>query len=116
MSYCALSQHASYLVTRKRKSKMAPPKKKKKIPKCKKKKFLSQRGKKSDGDSEYCPSSKEDTKCKQLEFDGLEVELERRLFVCESTQLMDMVKQINASSKCSTPECSGEYLLFYFLP
>ena len=47
MSYCAHSQHASYLVTRKRKSKMAPPKKKKKIPKCKKKKFLSQRGKKS---------------------------------------------------------------------
>ena len=77
---------------------MAPPKKKKKIPKCKKKKFLSQRGKKSDGDSEYCPSSKEDTKCKQLEFDGLEVELERRLFVCESTQLMDMVKQINSFS------------------
>lgn len=70
----------------------------------------------TDGDSEYCPSSEEDTKCKQLESDGLEVELERRLFVCESTQLMDMVKQINASSKCSTPECSGEYLLFYFLP
>ena len=59
-------------------------------------------------DSEYYPSSGEDTKCKQLELDGLEVELERRLFVCESTQLMDMVEQINASSKCSTPECSGE--------
>ena len=59
-------------------------------------------------DSEYYPSSGEDTKCEQLELDGLEVELERRLFVCESTQLMDMVEQINASSKCSTPECSGE--------
>ena len=58
--------------------------------------------------TEYCPSSEENTKCKQLELDGLEVELERRLFVCESTQLMDMVEQINASSKCSTPECSGE--------
>ena len=63
----------------------------------------------TDGDdSEYCPSSEENTKCKQLELDGLEVELERRLFVCESTQLMDMVEQINASSKCSTPGCSGE--------
>lgn len=59
-------------------------------------------------DSEYYPSSEEDMKCKQPELDGLEVELERRLFVCESTQLMDMVEQINASSKCSTPECSGE--------
>ena len=40
----------------------------------------------TDGDdSEYCPSSEENTKCKQLELDGLEVELERRLFVCEST-------------------------------
>ena len=63
----------------------------------------------TDGDdSEYYLSSEEDIKCKQLELDGLEVELERRLFVCESTQLMDMVEQINASSKCSTPECSGE--------
>ena len=59
-------------------------------------------------DSEDCPSSGEDTKCKQFELDGLEVELERRLFVCESTQLMDMVEQINALSKCPTPECSGE--------
>ena len=67
----------------------------------------------TDGDdSEFYLSSEEDFKCKKpvekRELDGLEVELERRLFVCESTQLMDMVEQINASSKCLTPECSGE--------
>ena len=35
------------------------------------------------------------------------LEIERRLFVCESTQLMNMVEQINATSQCSTPECNG---------
>ena len=49
-------------------------------------------------DSEYYQSSRGDTKCKQLGLDGLEVELERRLFVCESTQLMGGL----------TPECTGE--------
>lgn len=36
---------------------------------------------------------------------GIEIEL--RLFVCESTQLMDMVEQLNATSKCSTNICNG---------
>ena len=36
------------------------------------------------------------------------VEVERRLFVCESTQLMDLIHQINSSSKCSTPDCNGK--------
>ena len=60
-------------------------------------------------DLEYWLSSEEDMKHKQRESEeqGLEVEMERRLFMCESIQLMDMVEQINASSKCSTPECSG---------
>lgn len=35
------------------------------------------------------------------------VEIERLLFVCESTQLMDMMEQINATSHCLTPECCG---------
>jgi len=39
---------------------------------------------------------------------GLEVEC--RLFVCESMQLMDMVKQINATSKCPTPDCNGGFI------
>lgn len=42
----------------------------------------------------------------QTETTGLEVE--RRLFVCESTQLMDLIHQINSSSKCSTPDCNGK--------
>ena len=35
------------------------------------------------------------------------IEIERRLFVCESTQVMDMVEQFNATSKCSTDSCNG---------
>ena len=59
-------------------------------------------------DSEFYATSEEDIECKQLKLEGVEVELERRLFGCESTQLTDLVEQINASSKCSTPECSGQ--------
>lgn len=71
----------------------------------------------TDGDdSEFCPSAEEDLKSTKPSgervLEGLEVELERRLFVCESTQLMDMVEQINGSSKCLTPECSGEQMIF----
>ena len=36
---------------------------------------------------------------------GIEIEL--RLFVCESTRVMDMVEQFNATSKCSTDSCNG---------
>ena len=58
-------------------------------------------------DSEFYPSSEKDIKCNQLKLEGLEVEL-KRLFVCQSTQLTDMVERMNASLKCSTPECRGE--------
>ena len=36
-------------------------------------------------------------------------EMERRLFVSESTQLMDFVQQINKTSKCFTPNCNGKF-------
>lgn len=61
-------------------------------------------------DSEYDPHSDEDKGKGNLlcgsRTKGLEVE--RRFFVCESTQLMDMIHQINSTSKCSTPKCNGK--------
>ena len=39
--------------------------------------------------------------------------MERRLFVCESTQLMDLVNQINYCSRCATIDCNSTlYILF----
>ena len=35
-------------------------------------------------------------------------DMERRLFVCESSQLMDLVQQINDTSKSSTANCNGK--------
>ena len=60
--------------------------------------------------TEYLPSSEEekDEKQKFVADESVGLEVERRLFVCKSTQLMDMVEQINVTSKCSTPECHGE--------
>ena len=66
--------------------------------------------------------SSEDTKSEESEFlpsceeDDFELpvkigeEMERRLFVCESTQLMDMVDQINQTCKCSTSDCNGKLI------
>ena len=60
--------------------------------------------------TEYLPSSEEEKDEKQtfVADESVGLEVERRLFVCKSTQLMDMVEQINVTSKCSTPECHGE--------
>lgn len=55
--------------------------------------------------SEFNPSDDEkkpEPSCKRIG-----VAVERRFFVCESTQLMDMVEQINSTSRCSTPDCNG---------
>ena len=71
----------------------------------------------SDGDDEdYCEDDRDAKKWKLQSSDEPDessdknkgcLEIERRLFVCESTQRMDVVKQINATSQCSTPECNG---------
>ena len=37
------------------------------------------------------------------------LEVEHRLFVCETTQLTDFVDKINETSCCSTPDCDGMY-------
>jgi len=37
-----------------------------------------------------------------------EMEMERRFFVCESTQITKLIDQVNSTSKCSTPDCNGE--------
>ena len=41
-------------------------------------------------------------------------EMERQLFVCELSQLMALVQQINDTSKCSTSDCNGKFLYFFF--
>ena len=44
------------------------------------------------------------------------LEVEHRLFVCETTQLTDFVDKINETSCCSTPDCDGMYRsVDYFL-
>ena len=58
-----------------------------------------------DDDSDYVPSSEENTSMVRSNKDNQNVE--RRLFVCESTQVADLVNQINTTSKCSTKDCNG---------
>jgi hypothetical protein len=41
--------------------------------------------------------------------------MERRLFVCESSQLMDLVNQINETSRCATIDCNGKFPITTFL-
>ena len=43
------------------------------------------------------------------------LDVERRLFVCETTQLTDFVEKINETSCCSTPDCDGiiDPLIFF---
>lgn len=36
------------------------------------------------------------------------LDIERRLFVGESTQIMDFVEQVNETCCCSTPDCTGK--------
>ena len=65
-------------------------------------------------DPEFMPSSEgEETKESQMKLRKGE-EMERRLFVCESSQLMALVQQINDTSKCSTSDCNGKFLSFFF--
>ena len=65
-------------------------------------------------DPEFMPSSEgEETKESQMKLRKGE-EMERRLFVCESSQLMDLVQQINDTSKCSTSDCNGKFPDFCF--
>lgn len=80
----------------------------------------SQEEEKTD-ESEYLPSEEEfkqnleevmgDNDCKHM---AKGKEMERRLFVSESTQLMDFVEQINQTSKCSTANCNGKCRLSIF--
>jgi hypothetical protein len=58
-----------------------------------------------DDHSDYVPSSEENTSMVRSNKDNQNVE--RRLFVCESTQVADLVNQINTTSKCSTKDCNG---------
>lgn len=54
--------------------------------------------------SEYVPTDEEKPMCEK----STKAPLERRFFVCESTQLLDLVHQVNATSKCSTKDCNGK--------
>jgi hypothetical protein len=64
----------------------------------------------TESDSDYTPlsevKSESTTKKRELETEGIIIE--RRMFACESTQLVDFVEQINATSKCSTLDFDGK--------
>ena len=63
--------------------------------------------------SEFRPSSEDEQMDKfEVQADKMGEEMEHRLFVCESTQLMEMVQQINETSKCGTANCNGKSKLF----
>lgn len=58
-----------------------------------------------DPDYQAGPSCKiSKTECDKLHA----VEVERRLVVCESSQIMALIDDVNRTSLCSTPECKGE--------
>lgn len=40
------------------------------------------------------------------------VDVEPRLFVCQSSQIVDFVEQINITSKCAIPNCEGKRKIF----
>ena len=67
----------------------------------------------TEDDSDYIGDScnekeKKNLPCGSKQSETKGVEVERRLFICESTQLMDLIHQINSSSKCLTPDCNGK--------
>ena len=65
-------------------------------------------------ESEFRPSSEEEQMDKfEVQADKMGEEMEHRLFVCESMQLMEMVQQINETSKCGTANCNGKIKLFW---
>lgn len=64
-------------------------------------------------DPEFMPSNKgEETKESQMNLRKGE-EMERRLFVCESSPLIALVQQINDTSKYCTSDCNGKFLDFF---
>ena len=64
--------------------------------------------------SEFRPSSEDEQMDKfEVQADKTGEEMEHRLFVCQSTQLMEMVQQINETAKCGTANCNGKSKLFW---
>ena len=75
----------------------------------------------SEGEASGCEENlkKLELATKKVKKEALPVE--RRLFVCESTQLTKFVDGINETSKCATSECNGEcgfifVRIFSYLP
>ncbi|XP_028513659.1 uncharacterized protein LOC110234965 isoform X2 [Exaiptasia diaphana] len=65
----------------------------------------------SEPDTDEFRGSSEESDHEQQGDDNLCVKMERRLFVCETTQLMDLVDQINQTSRCCTIDCNGILVL-----
>ena len=62
----------------------------------------------SEGGSEYEPFSTDEEQDVAKKKQFKKVALEQRLFVCETSQLVKFVNQINESSRCSTSNCHSE--------
>lgn len=54
------------------------------------------------------PDFKPDDEPKLQDSCVVSVDVEPRLFVCESSQIVDFVEQINKTSKCATSNCEGK--------
>lgn len=52
--------------------------------------------------------SLDEEECKDEVVDINAVNKEERLFVCQSSQLMDLVDQVNITSRCNTANCEGK--------
>ena len=61
--------------------------------------------------SDYIPSPEKRKTSTSTKIKAEEVAIEQGLFVAETSQLISFVDQINATSKCSTENCDGKFLL-----
>ena len=62
----------------------------------------------SEGEASGCEENSTKLKLATEKMKKEALPVERRLFVCESTQLTKFVDGINETSKCATSECNGE--------
>ena len=60
-----------------------------------------------DKDPDFDVSTETDNKSRNMESESEPEEMENRMFVCQTPQLLDFIEQINRTSQCATPGCKG---------
>lgn len=64
-----------------------------------------------DKDPDFDVLTETDNKSHNMESEPEPEEMESGMFVCQTPQLLDFVKQINHTSQCATPGCKGNNIL-----